>query len=389
MSDNHYDDARRQAAAENLARRKQELRKKKKRKQALIRLMVLGLLVVFVLGFAIVKINKMVHSERNSKAKDAVEESKAEEKDAIIIGIKGSPVQMVLQDEPYIENGAFAIDTEEGAIDESDIKIKGSVDTSKPGDYKIEYSVRKGWSKFEAERIVRVMTEKEYGKKAGNVPVLMYHWVYTKDDIPKELDGNWILDTDLDKQLAYLEENEFYYPGWKELRAWIDDEISLPEKCAVLTFDDGKKEFLKYGVPLLEKHHVPATSFMICWKDNSGAKKVKQYASPYVDFESHSFAMHQKVDNVPGHKGIMAAMTKEEIAEDLVKAKEIVGNNDAFAYPYGDYTDDMVDAVRDQGILCSFTTEYDRVRKGADPMKLPRIRVHGEASFDTWKNSVY
>jgi peptidoglycan/xylan/chitin deacetylase (PgdA/CDA1 family) len=233
-----------------------------------------------------------------------------------------------------------------------------------------------------------VLTEEEYGRKASNVPVMMYHWVYTESDVPKDLDGNWILDTTLDEQMAYLSENEFYYPGWKELRAWIDDEISLPAKCAILTFDDGTEAFLKNGVPVLEKYKIPATSFMICWEKNKGAEKIREYASPYIEFESHTYAMHDKA-NVEGHKGIMATMSRDEIKADLAKSAELVGSNDAMAYPYGDYTDDMLEAVREQGILCSFTVEYDRVRKGMDPAKLPRIRVLGDESFQIWKESIY
>lgn len=387
MDEARTDEARRKAAAENLAKRKQELRKKNRRRKALIRLVLIGLAAVLILSFLVVKTVDLIHSARNARDSEAAN-SIPDDTD-VVIGLKGSSVQMVLQNEPYIENGAFAIDKEEGAIDESRIKIKGDVDTSKPGDYEIKYSVRKGWHKYSVERTVKVLSEDAYGKKAGNVPVLMYHWVYTENDVPENLDNNWILDTKLDEQLAYLEENEFYYPGWKELRAWLDGEISLPEKCAVLTFDDGKEAFLKYGVPLLEKRHIPATSFMICWKDNAGAKKVKKYASPYLDFENHTYAMHQKTNEVTGSVFIASTMSKEEILEDLAKAKEIIANNDALAYPYGDYTDDMVDAVREQGILCAFTTEYGRVTKDSDPLKLPRIRVNGDTGFDAWRNSVY
>jgi hypothetical protein len=99
--------------------------------------------------------------------------------------------------------------------------------------------------------------------------------------------------------------------------------------------------------------------------------------------------MHQQaVPRVKGHKGRVAVMSAEEIREDLAMAAELVGSNDAIAYPYGDYTDSMLEAVREQGISCAFTIEYDRVRKGMDPARLPRIRVLGNESFETWKYSV-
>ena len=410
MSTDRNEEARRAAAAASLAQRKQQIRRNKQKKRRRLRRfillgLILALIMILIIACSVHSRNASENSERTDVPEptaDAAAENQEETGDSdasnglsgggdsIVIGLKGSAVQLVLAGEPYIENGAFAIDKRSGAIPEDSIRISSNVDTSAPGNYTVKYSVRNDGQKAETERTVRVLSEEEFGDKASNVPVMMYHWVYTAEDVPENLDGNWILDTTLEEHLAFLSENGFYYPGWKELRAWIDDEISLPAKCTVLTFDDGKEAFLKYGVPLLERYRIPATSFMIGWEKNKGAEKIMKYASPYIDYESHTYAMHQKsVPAVSGHKGIMASMSIEDIKADLARAAELTGSNDAIAYPYGDYTDDMLEAVRQQGISCAFTVEYDRVRKGMDPAKLPRIRVLGDESFQIWKDSVY
>jgi peptidoglycan/xylan/chitin deacetylase (PgdA/CDA1 family) len=215
----------------------------------------------------------------------------------------------------------------------------------------------------------------------------MYNHVYSADDRPSNLTGNWILDTDLEEQVKFLSENGYYYPGWKELRAWIDGEISLPAKSIVVTFDGGKKDFLKHGAPLFEEYRIPVTVFMACWEKNAGAEKVVKYASSYIDFESHSYAMAQGGQS-RGYRGIVADMSKDEIKEDLEKAHKIIGNNDAFSYPYGDVTNDCIEALQEQGILCAFITDYGRVRQGMDPYRLPRVRVLGDQSFESWRQSV-
>ena len=394
MQTDRNEELRKAAAAASLEKRKQQMRRQKRRRRKRLRAFILLGLILVLIMIAVIACSVHARNSRDEKPQDAAEPAEqTEEHDAdaeaatasenIVIGLKGSSVQKVLVGDPYIENGAFAIDRRSGAIPESDIVIKGKVDTSKPGEYKVTYKAKNDGDSAAAERTVQVLSEEDFGDKASNVPVMMYHWVYTADDVPEDLDGNWILYTT-------LEENDFYYPGWKELRAWVDDEISLPATCTVLTFDDGKEAFLKYGIPVLEKYNIPATSFMIGWEKNDGAEKIREYASPLIDFESHTYAMHQKVDPlVDGHKGIMAAMSKDEIKADLTKAAELTGTNDAMAYPYGDYTEDMLDAVREQGIACAFTVEYDRVRKGMDPVKLPRVRVLGDESFQIWKDSVY
>lgn len=307
--------------------------------------------------------------------------------DRIVLGLKGSPVQLVRQGDPYIESGAFATDKEGTTIDPSGIQIEGSVDTSVPGDYEVKYSVSGEGALSTAVRTVRVLSEADFGDAASSIPVMMYHWVYTTDDVPDSLDGNWILNTELEEQLKYLSDNNYYYPSWKEFRAWLDEEISLPAKSIIMTFDDGKIQFLKYGIPLLEKYEVPATSFMICWDKNDARNKLVKYASRYVDYESHSYAMHQAGD-VPGYRGILAAMSKDEILADLRKAQEIVKNNEAFAYPYGDWTSAAVEALDEQGILCSFTTQYGKSTQSMNPQELPRVRVMGDAGFDIWRASI-
>ncbi len=95
----------------------------------------------------------------------------------------------------------------------------------------------------------------------------------------------------LEEQLKWLTDNGYYYPSWFELRAYIDGTHSLPAKSVVLTFDDGQYGFLDYGIPLLEKYKVPATAFLIGDNDNT-EEIIHEKASPYIDFQNHSYAMH-------------------------------------------------------------------------------------------------
>lgn len=317
--------------------------------------------------------------------KTAVRNVHVVDPDELVIGLKGSEEQIVLLGEKYIEGGAFAIDKKTGPLKK--VNIKGNVNTDKEGEYKVTYSAESRNIKKSITRKVKVLSKSDYGNPAKEIPVTMYHWIYNSEDKPSNIDGNWILDKDLEKHLQYLDEQNYYYPSWSELSAWIDGKISLPEKSIIMTFDDGKKAFFENGQPLFEKYKVPITSFMIGWEKNDGAYKVRKWASPYIDFESHSYAMHQQ-GNVSGHRGIMAQMSEKEIIEDLQKEQEVIQNNEAFAYPYGDYTDTAKKAIKKHGIDCAFTTEYGKVKRGMDKMQLPRVRVMGDIKFDYWKSII-
>ncbi|MBM6943044.1 DUF5011 domain-containing protein [Collinsella intestinalis] len=307
-----------------------------------------------------------------------IADSAAAAKSDIVIGLNGDADTYVLTGEEYLEAGAHATDPVHGILN-SEVTAAGEVDTTKAGDYTVTYTVADpDGGTATAERRVHVVDTME--TMQTGVPVLMYHYVYTADAPPENLNGNYLLDTKLAEQLAYLTENEFYFPSYEEVRAYLAGTHSLPAKSIVLTFDDGEAGFLSRGIELLEEYQVPATSFIIASEPDAG-ERVVAHASPYVTFQSHSYNMHRAGGTI-GHGGIVSALSRAEIADDLKQAQAVLGTHEALAYPYGDVTDDARAAVDDAGILCAFTTENRWATPGDDLRSLPRVRISGEYTLD-------
>lgn len=304
--------------------------------------------------------------------------------DDVIMTLPGSVDTYVLQGEEYLEPGCHAVDPDGGDIT-STVNIQGNVDTSKPGDYEITYTATTDdGAQAKATRNVHVVNA--FDEPATSLPVLMYHYVYSADNPPEELNGNYILDTDLAGQMAYLAENGYYYPSFQEVKAFAEGSHTLPAKSVVVTFDDGEKGFLETGIPVLEEYKVSATSFVIC-SDADAAEKIHNYASEYVSFQSHSYAMHQAGSDI-GRGGRIHAMTEAEIADDLRQAQAILGTTEAFAYPFGDNNEAAQEALRETGVLCGFTIVNDRVYPGDDPTILSRVRISGDYTQDGFEWSV-
>lgn len=304
----------------------------------------------------------------------------------VVMTLNGDADTVVLVGEEYLEAGCHATQRYDTVIE--DVEISGRVDTSVPGDYTVTYTAATEDGRYaEATRTVHVVESMDV---AQDVPVLMYHWVYTADDVPDALDGNSILNTDLEEHLQYLSDNDFYYPSYEELRAFVDGTHSLPAKSVVVTFDDGEQGFLDYGIPLLEEYEVPATSFYICVDDDpddGSMLRTLAYASPYVRFQSHSYGMHTAGSSV-GRGGIIHAMSQQEIYDDAMKAEAILGDVEALAYPFGDNNEAAWAALEDAGILCAFTVENDRVAPGDNPYALPRVRISGNFSLSGFQEAV-
>lgn len=224
-------------------------------------------------------------------------------------------------------------------------------------------------------------TATEADHKTNGLSICMYHYVYDKNNPPKELNNNFIEVHDLEKELQYLVENDYYFPTWEEVEQYVRGDLLLPKKSVVLTFDDGAYSFLNLGVPLFNKYKIPVTSFLI--GKYKGEKKVKKYASEYLTFQSHSYNMHRAGGTI-GHGGIFPALSHDEAVKDLEQSIRTCGNGDAFAYPYGDYTDDCIKAVKDAGFKCAVTTQYGRAKVGDDPLCLPRVRMLKGQSLDSF-----
>lgn len=292
--------------------------------------------------------------------------------DVLVVGLYGSKNTVVREGDPYVESEAYGIDTNNGLIDECE--ITGEVDTLVPGNYEVTYTFKVGYLEKSITRNVEVVEKEKFVQNTDGVPVLMYHYVYTDTNRPSTLNSNYVSDVELKEQLTYLKDNEYYFPSFDELRAYVDGRIALPEKSVILTFDDGQRYFLENGIPILNDFEIPATSFIIGTK--RGPEIVKEYATEYVAFESHSYNMHKAGGNI-GHGGVISAMTKDAIVADLKQAIELTKSNNAFAFPYGDITEDGKTAVEEAGIGVAFSTVHDKVYVGDDFRNLCRIRVSG------------
>lgn len=65
-----------------------------------------------------------------------------------------------------------------------------------------------------------------------------------------------------------------------------------------------------------------------------------------------------------------------EIEQSKVRLEEILGHQvNTFAYPFGAYTTETVDVVRELGFTCACSTIPESVRRRSDRFQLPRVEV--------------
>ena len=301
-----------------------------------------------------------------------------------VVELAGYETPEILLGEEYAEEGYYAHD--DGVDITGDVEILYD-ELNQAGLRNIWYKVTDSDGNCTAvARKINVLPNT--GIDVPGLAICMYHYVYDEDNPPENLEKkykNYIEQDDLAEEFNYLKDEGYYFPTWEEVRAYADGELILPEKSIVICFDDAAQDFLDYGIPVIEECQIPVTCFIVTeW---SGEEKVRKYKSDYVTYQSHSHDMHKSGGRI-GHGGIFTALSEEEALADLQKSIEICGNGDAFAYPYGDYTDACRDYVEMAGFDCAVTTVYGKAYPGMDPMLLPRVRMNNDQTLDQFISMV-
>lgn len=179
---------------------------------------------------------------------------------------------------------------------------------------------------------------------------------------------------------------------------------SLPDDgraLVALTFDDGYANFHSQVLPLLKRHQVPATVFVVtsligsdgpppfdswsvkhckrldpeAWRPMNWAELKECAASGLVSVGGHSHRHMKATDLSP-----------DELAEEAHRSRQVLlselGDIRCYAYPYGSsrlgyVPDSYVAAVAEAGYDVAATYDLGRVTADSDPLRMPRIEAHG------------
>ena len=220
------------------------------------------------------------------------------------------------------------------------------------------------------------------GPEADFVPVLMYHFFYDADtELPKKGNNSHSIQS-VRTQLQWLWKNGYVTLSMDELYEWLEGNIRIPARCVVITSDDGQENFFDLLQPELHRYGFVATSFVItAWRKNIPYKKTL----PNIELHCHTHNMHRgtvREGGVPGNRGMMQGVSVEYGVNDLKQSLEILGDSKYFAYPYGTYGGNSKEILRQTGFRLAFTTASGMVRRGNDPLQLPRRRVEGSLDLE-------
>lgn len=220
-------------------------------------------------------------------------------------------------------------------------------------------------------------------------PILTYHRVHPEaaDDTPT------LTPESFDRQMALLAQRRQPIP-LAALVAWLEGQTPLPRRAIAVTFDDGEESIAMHAGPILRRHRIPATVFMIA--DNIGRpgflteEQLRRLRGEGVTIGSHTLR-HAYLPSLP------AAQVRHELAESKQRLEQRTGGPVEFlSYPGGGYTPAVVQAAREIGYRAACTTNRG-TQRAPDRWALRRITMHASATsaariwlrcsgyYTTWK----
>lgn len=206
------------------------------------------------------------------------------------------------------------------------------------------------------------------------VPILMYHYVENiqdpNDKLRVELN---IPPAVFEQQVITLQDAGYTFMTAKELGEVLNGEMAMPQKPILLTFDDGHWDFATDVLPILEKYHVKATSYVI-----SGFIG----GSDFMSREQLQEVVNSGLVDVGAHTVTHISLAGEPLATDqyqIDQSKAWLEKNYhlkvvSFAYPNGSFDQQAVQVVKADGFSTAVSTVPGVEQNQANRFFMYRLR---------------
>lgn len=205
--------------------------------------------------------------------------------------------------------------------------------------------------------------------------ILQYHHV--SEDTPASTS---ISPEQFSKHMQYLQDNNFKVVALSTLIDAIKQQKTLPDKTVVITFDDAYIDILTNGKPILDKHNFPFTIFInpgIVGQNTShflSWQQLKAMADDGVIIANHGME-HDSLARIPD--GITSQAWLAKNTESLLRAEEVIKAETGqswryFAYPYGEFSPEVQQWVRDNNFV-AFSQQSGAVGLDTDLTSIPRF----------------
>ncbi|MDQ7794639.1 MAG: polysaccharide deacetylase family protein [bacterium] len=243
------------------------------------------------------------------------------------------------------------------------------------------------------------------GGGPDHIPVLMYHSVDETSRSPASVsieEFTW--------QMEALLAAGFTAVKVADVERFLKGDRDLPPHPVLITFDDGYRSVYVNVFPVLQRLGLRAALFIIAggrpgeeleWFHHAASGHMSwdelavMVTAGVAEVHSHTYGLHRLLpvgdEGEPGNpltgRLLLDGRVETEaeysarVLEDLLRSRTVIrarlGEEAlAFAFPWGEYTPEVVALVQEAGHKLLFTTEEGMITAASDPLALPRRAVY-------------
>jgi peptidoglycan/xylan/chitin deacetylase (PgdA/CDA1 family) len=220
------------------------------------------------------------------------------------------------------------------------------------------------------------------------LPILLYHKV---DRIPPGVryPKNYVTPEQFDAQLALLRRLGYRSVSFGEYLDYRRNAGRLPRRAVIITFDDGYRSNRDIALPLLQKHGLRATIFLVAarlgrtnaWDPDElqepllDATDVRAMQAAGMEFGSHS-ATHARLTAL-GPAAALAELSDSRVLLGALLDQPVR----VLGYPYGAHDAVLRRLAADAGYEAAVTIRRRMNTDTTDPFALRRIPVTYQTSL--------
>lgn len=205
------------------------------------------------------------------------------------------------------------------------------------------------------------------------LPIIMYHYVeYVKDKGDTIRQRENVNPATFEWQVKTLKENGYKFYFVKDVPQLLkNDRIS--SRAAVITFDDGYRDFYTDAFPILKKYQVKSTVYVICDFIGGDNFMTEQQLKNVVKSGLVEIGAHTS-DHL-----YLESMLKPSVEEQIATCKKdletiLKKSIETFAYPYGAFSQETVNEVKKASFSAAVSVIPGIVQSENNLFYLYRIR---------------
>jgi len=246
-------------------------------------------------------------------------------------------------------------------------------------------------------------------KEGIKVSIIMYHSI-----LNSKTNKYTATPDELESDLKYIKDNGYNTITMTDLIEYVYNDVQLPEKPIVITFDDGFYNNYYYAVPLLEKYNMKAVISIVgtYTDDYSDSNIVNLNYSNLrwadinmlipdgtIEFQNHSYDLHSITKGRNGAKkkfGESLESYKEVLRNDIIKLQNEFQSNcyytpNTFTYPFGAISKESDDIMKELGFKATLSCTEDINYITRDPnclFSLNRYNRSGNTTTDKFFSKI-